>query len=108
MRLMVALLVTACMLSACGPDNEDLLFDGQFFRSKLNTERGARADFTLTVKPVSASLLGAREAGRYEATVYCVNRYGRSDINWAVGPDSADEELTILNDVLTLRGTCVE
>jgi hypothetical protein len=106
MRFAAVILVMAAALAACGPDDDDLLFDGQFYRAKLSTDRGARDLFTVTVSPVSKSLVGAREAARYEATVYCVNRYGRSDIDWTVGPDTPDEELVIVNDTLTFQGRC--
>lgn len=98
--------LSALLLGACGPDEDDVSFDGQYYRAKIDTDRGTRDVFTVTARPVSASLIGAREAARYEATVYCVNRYGRSDIVWTVGPDSPDEALTISNDTLTLQGRC--
>ena len=106
MRVGMALLVSVVALSACGPDDDDILFDGQFFRAKLKSERSTPDEFVVTTSPVSASLLGAREAARYEATVYCVNRFGRSDIVWAVGPDDPDEQMPISNDTLTLQGRC--
>lgn len=102
----VSLLFSALALCACGPDQDDIPFDGNYYRAKVQTERATRDVFTVTARPVSASLLGAREAARYEATVYCVNRYGRSDIIWTVGPDSPDETLTISEDTLTLQGRC--
>ncbi|MEP4961150.1 MAG: hypothetical protein ABJQ70_02140 [Roseobacter sp.] len=108
MRVTFSLVLAALALTACGPDDDDILFDGVFFRTKLKTERKARTNFIVTTSPASASLLGARESIRYEATVYCVNRYGRSDIDWVVGPDSPDEELQIVNNTLTLQGSCVE
>ena len=104
---LVALIATLC-LAACSGGREQVAFDGKFFRASLDTDRGSRQDFTLAVRPVSASLLGAKEAGRYEATVYCVNRYGRSDIAWEIGPDDPDESLPISNDTLTLQGRCLE
>ncbi|MEM9576076.1 MAG: hypothetical protein AAF999_03575 [Pseudomonadota bacterium] len=105
-RLVFFLLGATLGLTACGPDDDDILFDGQFFRSKVKTERSTPDEFVVTSSPVSASLLGAREAARYEATVYCVNRFGRSDIIWAVGPDSPDEQLPISGNTLTLQGRC--
>ena len=97
-------------LSACGGGSggDEILFDGQRFRASLDADNDARQNFIVSVRPVSASLEGAREAGRYEGTVYCVNRYGSSDIIWVVGPDSPDEALPISGDTLTLQGSCRE
>ncbi len=106
MRFCALIPVAALLLTGCGPDEDDILFDGQFYRAKISTERGARQDFTVSVRPVSASLEGAREAARYEATVYCVNNYGSSDISWVVGPDAEDAALPISNDTLLLQGSC--
>ena len=60
----------------------------------------------MSVGPASASLEGAREAGRYEAIRYCIDNFGSSDITWIAGPDAEDGTLTIANDRLQLRGTC--
>lgn len=106
MRFAAVLLTAALALTACGPDEDDILFEGQFFRAKIDTDRGSRDEFTVLVRPVSASLTGAREAARYEATVYCVNRYGSSAIDWEVGPDAPDAALPIQDDTLFLKGTC--
>ena len=95
-------------LAACGPGEDAVRFDGNLYSTKLKSERGARANFLVTARPVSASLLGAREAARYEATVYCVNSYGSSAIEWVIGPDSPDESLPIDRDTLTLQGVCPE
>ena len=102
---LISLLAVATVVS-CGPSEDSILFDGQFYRARLDTDRDNRSDFTVSVRPVSASLAGAKEAARYEAVVYCVNRYGSSDITWVVGPDSPDESLTISDDTLFLRGEC--
>lgn len=96
----------AAGLVACGPSEDDVSFDGQFYKASIDTERGSREKFIVSARPVSASLEGAKEAARYEAIVYCVNRYGSSNIQWVVGPDSPDEELTIEKDTLRLQGVC--
>lgn len=101
-----AALIAATAIAGC-TDNEDrIAFDGQYYRTKLSKVDGQRDVFTVSVRPVSASLEGAREAGRYEATVYCVNAYGDSDIVWAVGPDTPAEALTVVDDTLTFQGRC--
>ena len=106
MRAGLICTLVAGTLAACGPREGDIAFDGQFYRARLDTQRDSRQDFTVEVGPVSASLLGAKEAARYEAVVYCVNRYGSSDISWVVGPDTPDEALRITDDTLTLQGRC--
>ena len=102
-----AIAVLAAGLVACGPDEDDILFDGQFFRASIDSERATREKFTVKVRPASSSLLGAREAARYEATVYCIGRYGSSKIKWiGASPDSEDTELTIRDDTLFMQGEC--
>jgi hypothetical protein len=98
-------LVAAGLLSACGPSEDAIAFDGQLYRTKVR-DLDQRHTFTVTAKPVSSSLLGAKEAARYEATIYCVNNYGSSKIDWLVGPDDPDEAMSIENDTLTLQGEC--
>ena len=108
MRVYTILICVALAVTACGPGDDAISFDGQFFNTRLKSERGNQAQFTVTAKPVSASLDGAREAARYEATVYCVNSFGRSDVDWVMGPDDESETLTIENDTLLLQGRCRE
>ena len=109
MRGLVTLaLVSALGLTACS-DKDDLIpFDGHIYRAKLSKVDKQRDQFSIEVQPASASLKGAREAGRYEATRYCIANYGSSDIIWVAGPDDAEETLTVSNDRLMLRGACVQ
>ncbi|MEL6451079.1 MAG: hypothetical protein AAFQ19_07445 [Pseudomonadota bacterium] len=102
-----ALLIAALLLSACQERRADrVAFDGVFFRSTSGKVDQQRDVFEVTVSPASSSLDGAREAGRYEATRYCIDNFGTSDITWSDGPDAEDGTLTIDNDRLILRGTC--
>lgn len=103
-----ALLVAALLLSACAGERraDRVAFDGVFFRSNASKIDRKRDRFEVTVSPASASLDGAREAGRYEAIRYCIENYGSSDIDWLDGPDAEDGTLTIANDRLLLRGIC--
>lgn len=104
----VCLLTAGVMLAACQPaDGERVAFDGIFFRSSASpADRKDRQAFDVSVRPFSASAEGAREAGRYEATRYCVSRYGTSDIVWTNGPDAEDGTLIVDNDRLMLSGQC--
>lgn len=105
--LTAALLIAALMLSACSGRKADrVAFDGVFFRSTAGKVDKQVDQFEITVSPASASIDGAREAGRYEATRYCIRNFGTSDVAWTEGPDAEDGTLTIANDRLILRGTC--
>ncbi|MEP2474727.1 hypothetical protein [Roseobacter sp.] len=105
MTRVYAALMVAGALAACGSAAEDVAFDGHFYRTGIK-DLDARHKFQVTAAPVSASLAGAREAARYEATIFCVNEYGSSAIEWVAGPDDADETLRISKDTLTLEGAC--
>lgn len=86
-------------------DDDTILFDGINFRHKAKAvDSKDRKNFVVTVRPVSASMTAAREAGKYEATVYCINYFGKSDVKWSIGPDS--EVVPVENDTLTLTGRC--
>ncbi|WP_343082024.1 hypothetical protein [Ostreiculturibacter nitratireducens] len=96
-------------LAACGGDRrrDAVAFDGVYFKSSVSTTREDRRVFAVSVSPASASLEGAREAGRYEAVKYCVRTFGTSDMEWELGPDMPEESLVVVEDALTLRGRCL-
>ena len=94
------------ILAACGRNEDRIAFDGQFYNAKLKQIDRQFNLFSVSVTPVSASLDGAREAGRYEASSYCVTNFGTSDIAWTSGPDA--EEVTLDGDTLLLQGSCEE
>ncbi|WP_298842113.1 hypothetical protein [uncultured Roseobacter sp.] len=100
-----AVALAALLLVGCGPDDDTIFFDGQFYRSNAKKD-GERHQFRATARPVSASVEGAREAARYEAIAYCVRNYGSSDILWVTDPDVPADELLIEDDTLTLTGAC--
>jgi len=102
----LATLLCVGLVAACGPDEDQLRFDGKFYRAKLSKVDKQRSQFAIQVSPASASLTGAREAGRYEATRYCIAQFGTSDVTWISGPDVEDDALVLTNDKLQLRGTC--
>lgn len=106
MKNWTAIALCAGLHAGCTSPEDRILFDGQFFTSKIRKVERQIDVFAVTVKPVSRSLKGAREAGRYEATVYCVNTYGSSDVIWTAGPDAPEGQLNIEKDTLTLQGRC--
>ncbi len=106
MKIWVTLAAVTAVLIGCTSDEDRILFDGQYYSAKLRKVDRQLDVFTVTVKPVSKSLAGALQAGTYEATAYCVNSFGNSDILWTAGPDAPEDTLLIEGDVLTLQGRC--
>ena len=79
-------------------------FEGYYFASKLSRSKLDDRSFDLTVRRANRSLSGAREAGRYEATRFCITNFGTSDIKWVLGPD--DQSIGLTGKVLKLSGQC--
>ena len=86
------------------PEENKIAFDGYYFSSKLSRSKLDDRSFGLTVRRANRSLLGAREAGRYEATRFCIKNFGTSDIKWVLGPD--DQSIGLTGKVLKLSGQC--
>ena len=96
------------MMTACSNpfelEENKVSFDGYYFSSKLSRSKFDDRSFDLTVRRANRSLSGAREAGRYEATRFCIKNYGTSDIKWFLGPD--DQSIGLTGKVLKLSGQC--
>ncbi len=102
---------TLLVVSACGivtPSSDRILFDGKAFRAKAKPvdKKASPTEFTVVVNGVSASLDGAREAGRYEGIKFCIANFGSSRIDWKVGPDTEPQNLRVADDKLTFAGNC--
>ena len=107
MRTVILTVLGLALLAGCSRDDDRILFDGQAFRGKAkHIERDDRRSFTATVSPVSASVDGAREAGRFEGVKYCIQQYGTSRIAWATGPDDDPQTWSIDRDTVTFTGRC--
>ena len=106
--LLGLLLIATLVLTACNAERraDRIAFDGQYFRADAKKLDKNRLNFEVTVRPVSASLDGARAAGLHEGIRYCIGNFGTSDIRWVNGPDADGGTLRISNDRLVLQGTC--
>ncbi len=92
--------------ASCGErylDNQ-VSFDGIRFGSSLKKISGDDLAFQVIVRNAARSLEGAREAGRYEATKYCIEKLSTSDIDWKISPDADD--LVLYSGNLELSGRC--
>ena len=105
-RVTLIAALSLALLAGCKSRRDRIAFDGQLFRSNASKVDGDRQQIAVSVRPVSASFQGALEAGRYEATRYCIENYGNSRVDWLVGPDQEPGTYRIEDDTLVLRGTC--
>lgn len=108
MRAMILLTCAALVLSACTERKNRVAFNGVYFKGNVTAPRSDRHTFVASVRPVSAGLTSAREAARFEAIRHCIEYFGSSDIDWAIGPDTPDAQLRIERDALIYQGTCLE
>lgn len=102
----VTLVLVIGLLAGCQARDSRIAFDGQFFRTKVAKVDGQRDVFTVRIRDVARSLDGAREAGRHAGVSYCVQTFGNSRIDWAVGPDTPPQELRITDNTLVFQGVC--
>jgi hypothetical protein len=106
--VMILILCSCLILLGCSNpltlEENKVSFDGYYFPYKLVRNKADDRSFDLTVKRANRSLLGAREAGRYEATRFCIKIFGTSDIKWFLDPD--DENISLTGRVLKLSGQC--
>ena len=107
MRCFVALSIFMTFVS-CGERYQDnqVSFDGVRFGSSLKTLSKDELAFHVVVRDAEKSIKGATEAGRYEATKYCIEELSTSDIDWVISPDANDLELN--NGNLELSGRCAK
>jgi len=110
---MLIFAVLVGVLASCGvvqklKPKKGLFFDGHQFRASAEQVGEEREEFLTTVRRASQSAVGAREAGRHASVRYCINQFGRSDIEWAEGqgPDDENIEDRISDDLITFRGRC--
>jgi hypothetical protein len=106
--VMTLILCSCLILLGCSNpltlEENKVSFDGYYFPYKLVRNKADDRSFDLTVKRANRSLSGAREAGRYEATRFCIKLFGTSDIKWFLDPD--DENIGLTGRVLKLSGQC--
>ena len=99
-------LASVLALAACGAHGKRAMFEGHNYPSKLKKTGDRPEVFTVTVGDVVQGVAGAREAGNFEATTYCVNTFGDSDITWQPGYGPRDSHAITENGILILRGSC--
>ena len=98
------------MLAGCGVRDRLFGTGGQPDRAlpfKAKLVRGEdRRDFQVQVKAGGATVDQARESVRFQATRYCIKRYGGSDADWQIDPATGDWAFTRNGDEMVFSGRC--
>lgn len=107
-RAVIISLLALTLLGGCVERAKRVYFDGKHYPTRGKAvSKDDRKAFIINVRKASQGLAGAREAGRHGGSRYCIETFGTSEIEWAVGPDSPDEVLVLVNGNLQLSGRCV-
>ncbi|MFX0541332.1 hypothetical protein ACEWPM_006310 [Roseovarius sp. S4756] len=106
-RPIIFAICAALTLTACGKPGERVRFNGNYYPTDLNQVGDRREVFVIAVRDPGQGIEGAREAGRFAATRYCVETFGDSTINWLTGYDPDAGAAVFDNGKLILRGSCV-
>lgn len=74
---------------------------------KAKLARGEdRRDFTVSVTNRGAGVAEVRESVRFQATEYCLFRYGSSDADWQIDPVTGDWAYMQDGNKLRFTGRC--
>ena len=101
-----AVVLTGIVLSGCTDRSKQVAHDGHYFRAKANKVEKQRDVFVVTVRDVSRSIDGARQAAYHTGISYCLASFGSSDIIWEQDPLDKETSLRIADDTLTVQGRC--
>lgn len=104
MRGHAIVLVSAMVLgvAACS-ERDPIRFDGESFRMKAKDVSKDRRKFVVEIRDAAGREDAAMKAARYQATLYCLGRFGTSDMVWA----NADDEVVLTGaGALTREGEC--
>jgi hypothetical protein len=82
-------------------------FDGNYYPTRSKKAGDQREQFVITVKRADQGIAGARKAGQWEATRYCIKTVGDSTLTWQPGYDP-ETGAVIEGGSLILRGSCVK
>lgn len=107
LRALATVVVASTLVAACSGTTRNVnavKFDGHYFAGRASKNSADPHGFSVRIRNAAKSIAGARKAARYEATIYCIEQFGTSDIIWSIGPD--DEAISLSNRSLTLAGRC--
>lgn len=95
------------LLTACGGP-PPVLFDGMTMRAAASATSDDKRDFEVVVRDAAGRAGAAARAARYEATLYCLDRFAGSDVVWADGVLQDADTLITAEGALLRHGRCVQ
>ena len=107
-HIFCALVAGAMALTACAKPGDRVLFDGKYYPTRSKKDGDERSNFVVTVRRAEQGIAGARQAGLWEATRFCVETVGDSTITWQPGSDPEAGGGFTDGGSMTLRGSCVK
>ena len=96
------------VVAGCANREERVLFDGNYYPGKVRADRDERRNFTATVRRAGRGIEGAQKAAVYEATRYCLDSFGTSEIAWSgVAEGQEDPVYARSGESVSVSGRCV-
>lgn len=101
-------LVALAVLAGCTEREERVLFNGNYYPGKARAEKQDRRNFTAFVRRAGRGIEGAQQAVLYEATRYCLDNLGTSEIAWKGAPEGTEGPVYARSgDTVTVTGRCI-
>ena len=103
-----AMMITCAvlLLGACTERSERAFFDGNYYPPKTRAEKEDRRNFTASVRRASRGINGAQQAAVHEATRYCLESFGTSEIEWSGVPEGEGPVHGRSGDTVSVTGSC--
>lgn len=101
-------LIMLTVLAGCAEREERVFFEGNYYPGKARAEKEDRRNFTASVRRAGRGMEGAQQAVVYEATRYCLENFGTSEITWSGVPEGAEGPVYGRSgDTVSVRGRCI-
>jgi len=107
MKHAVMITCAALMLAGCAERSERVIFDGNYYPPKTRAEKEDRRNFTASVRRASRGIEGAQKAAVHEATRYCLESFGTSEIEWSGVAEGQGPIYGRSGDTVSVTGRCI-
>lgn len=101
-------LISLAVLASCTEREQRVLFEGNYYPGKARAEKADRRNFTASVRRAGRGANGAQQAVFYEATRYCLDNFGTSEIEWVGVSDGSEGPVYVRSgDTVSVKGRCI-